>query len=145
MRRSFLIPACLAVLASPALAAEPGPAAQAPAGTYKPASARDAGPDFVDLMAADFFENRLRLAQSRRIEAETARRYLSLPAEDRARYRADRKAQWRSMSAEERAELRGAATPRYSNLDDNQKLTFRKIASDELGAGADMASAEGDI
>lgn len=112
----------------------------------RPASTADAAPPFVELVAEDFFENRLRLSQSRRIEAETARHYLSLAPLERERFRADRRARWRAMSEEQRAALRGVKTPQFSNLDEEQKLVFRRIASDELGATAYTAEAgEDDI
>jgi hypothetical protein len=96
---------------------------------------------FIELIAADFFESDLRLAQSRQIEAETAKHYLSLDDAERARFRAERKSAWRHMSPGERAALRGAKLPRFANLDEKQKQTFRRIASEELGA----ASSGGDI
>lgn len=98
-------------------------------------------------MAADFFESNLRLAQSRRIEAETAQRYQSLDAAGRARFRAARKRQWREMSESERAALRGTKRPRFANLDETQKQTFRQIAAQELSGGARSAQklARGDI
>lgn len=89
---------------------------------------------FVDLLAAEFFEDRLRLSQSRRVEAETARRYLALSPADRAAFRAERKRVWRQMSDEEKRMLRGAKHPQFSNLTEAQKQPFRRIASRELGA-----------
>lgn len=101
---------------------------------------------FIDLVAADFFESDLRLAQSRRIEAQTANRYLSMTHKDRARFRAERKQIWREMSDKERASLRGAKRPRFSNLDDTQKQTFRRIAAEELGGAPSPARlSQGDI
>ncbi|WDI31381.1 hypothetical protein PUV54_15635 [Hyphococcus flavus] len=89
---------------------------------------------FVDLMAADFYEDRLRLSQSRRIEAETARQYLALSSRDRARFRNARKELWRKMSKAEKATLRNAKLPQFTNLTEAQKQPFREIASRELGA-----------
>lgn len=100
---------------------------------------------FVELVAADFFESDLRLAQSRQIEAATAERYLSLDAAGRAQFREKRRAAWRRMSDQERAALRGAKRPRFANLDEAQKQTFRRIASQELGAGSNSGFHPGDI
>ncbi|WP_133162418.1 hypothetical protein [Hyphococcus luteus] len=94
----------------------------------------------MDLMAADFYETSLRLSQAQRIEAQTARRYLTLDAAGRARFRAARKRQWREMSEAERQALRGAKRPRFDNLDETQKQTFRRIAAETLGAGSGPAS-----
>lgn len=87
----------------------------------------------LDAIAAEFYENRLRLSQSRRIEAETARRYLSLPDAAKSRFRAKRREIWRRMSEDERALLRSVKLPRYSNLTEDQKQAFRRIAAQELG------------
>lgn len=100
---------------------------------------------FVDLVAADFFESDLRLAQSRQIEAATARRYLALDETDRAVFREKRRQLWKQMSEQEKAALRGAKRPRFANLDETQKQTFRRIASEELGAGAEQIAHPGDI
>lgn len=112
--------------------------ASAPSQSGVAISSVEKGP-FIDLLAADFFESGLRLAQSRRIEAQTASRYLSMNQADRARYRAERKRIWREMSNKERAALRDAKRPRFSNLDDVQKQTFRRIAAEELGAPSSPA------
>lgn len=100
---------------------------------------------FVDLVAADFFESGLRLAQSRQIEASTAKRYLSLDGIDRARFREERKRLWRQMSDQEKMALVGAKLPRFANLDETQKQTFRRIALEELGAGPANSVHPGDI
>ncbi|WP_411818411.1 hypothetical protein [Hyphococcus sp. DH-69] len=103
---------------------------------------------FVELIAADFYEHQLRLSQSRRIEAATAKRYLSLTETERARYRAERRKIWTSMSETERAALRSVKRPKYANLDEWQKQTFRRIASDELGGSiysAGNAVSEDDV
>ncbi len=101
----------------------------------------------VDVLAADFYETSLRLAQSRQIEAETARRYLSLDDAGRAQFRAERRKLWRAMSAEQRSALRGVKRPVFANLADEQKQTFRRIASEALGAApsAGRRLAQGDI
>lgn len=96
-------------------------------------------------MAADFFESSLRLAQSRKIEAATAKRYLALDETARERFREERRRLWRMMSDQEKAALRGAKRPRFANLDEIQKQTFRRIASQELGAGPALSGRPGDI
>ncbi len=129
MRKSAFSIAALALIifaVTPASAGGPGAQTHHAAGLGAP----DA---FVDLVAADFYEARLRLSQSRRIEAATARRYLSLAPDERARFRAARKRAWREMSESERALLRNAKLPRFSNLTEAQKSPFRRIASEELG------------
>ena len=132
--------AALLALTGAAAAAEPASEA-----SPQTASLPVAGADFVELVAADFFETDLRLAQSRRIEAATAQRYLSLPEPARAQFRAERRRLWRQMSEEQKAELRGAKRPRFANLDEAQKQTFRRIAADGLGAAGRPHAARGDI
>lgn len=88
----------------------------------------------VDLLAADFYEDSLRLAQSRAIEAHTAELYVEANAEGRAKFRAAREAAWRAMTPQERKSLRDADRPAYANLTDDQKAPFRKIALDKLDA-----------
>ncbi len=115
-----------------------GSALQAWAGEPEPLPVNAQKTDiFVELVAADFFESSLRLAQARQIEAATAKRYLSLDEAGRTAFRERRKKMWRQMSEPEKAALRGAKRPRFANLDETQKQTFRRIASEELGAGAD--------
>ena len=108
-------------------------------------TAHNPGGVFVDLMAADFFESSLRLSQARRIEAQTAKRYLSLDEAGRARFRAERKRQWRALSEAERQTLRGAKRPRFDNLDEAQKQTFRRIAADTLGDGSQTPALQNGI
>jgi hypothetical protein len=100
---------------------------------------------FVDLVAADFFETDLRLAQSRQIEAATSARYLALDEAGRAQFRAERRRAWRQMSEHEKTALRGVKRPRFDNLDETQKQTFRRIASEELGAAAAGGIRPGEI
>jgi hypothetical protein len=40
------------------------------------------------------------------------------------------------MSADQKQALRGVKRPSFANLDTAQKLTFRRIASETLGAAA---------
>ncbi|MFC2953524.1 hypothetical protein ACFOOP_16420 [Marinicaulis aureus] len=124
-----------------------GPHRAAPSvSSVRPLSVSAAGTDiFIDLVAADFFESDLRLAQSRQIEAATARRYLALDGTGRAVFREKRRQLWKQMSEQEKAALRGAKRPRFANLDETQKQTFRRIASEELGAGAEQIAHPGDI
>jgi hypothetical protein len=143
--RSILFSAAFALaLTGAAMAAEP---AEDRADTLQTASLPTGAPDFVDLVAADFYETELRLSQSRRIEAATAQRYLSLPEPARAQFRAERRRIWREMSEERKAGLRGAKRPRFANLNEAQKLTFRRIAAEELGGSAPgtRLTARGDI
>lgn len=145
LRLQFLFPAAFALTLCSAFDAQAGERAGAPIHEARAASFPEAGAVFVDLMAADFYESGLRLAQSRRIEAETARRYLTLDEAGRARFRAERKRLWRQMSEAERDALRGAKRPRFANLDETQKQTFRKIAVEELGARPGSAGGRGEI
>jgi len=123
-----------AALAVATLIIGPAAAEDGSRAPLQPASHGLESPGFVDLVAAEFYESRLRLAQSRMIEAETAQRYLSLPPMERNQYREERRRVWRSMKETERAALRQASRPRFSNLDEGQKEIFRRIAEEELGA-----------
>lgn len=105
------------------------------------ASAPNPNQEFVDLLAAEFFEHSLRLAQSQRIEAETAKAYLALPPEARRQFRKMRRKIWLSMPPKEREALRGAKRPRFANLDERQKTAFRRIASQELGVSEPLIAA----
>ncbi len=134
MGRQFLFLAMLVLTLS--VGARAGAQEALSGGTgIRPASAAQKD-IFVDLVAADFFETDLRLAQSRQIEAATAARYLALDEAGRAQFRAERRQAWRRMSDQEKAALRGVKRPRFDNLDETQKQTFRRIASEELGAAA---------
>ncbi|HXI86410.1 MAG TPA: hypothetical protein VNH64_03050 [Parvularculaceae bacterium] len=88
----------------------------------------------VDLLAAEFYQQDLRLAQSRVIEARTAELYVSGDGQQRAHFRASRRAAWDAMSPEARKALRNADKPAYANLTDDQKEPFRKVALDKLDA-----------
>ena len=117
------------------MTAHAGDSARAPeANNLRQASLTHENSAFVELVAADFYETRLRLAQSRRIEAGTAEHYLSLSPAEREQFRQERRRIWREMSEKDRAALRGTKLPRFSNLDEAQKQIFRTIAMDELGA-----------
>lgn len=86
----------------------------------------------IDLMAADFYENSLRLAQTFKIEAQTAADYQYLPEDQRQLFRSKRRDIWRALSDEQRQTLRGVKRPQFLNLSENQKDPFRKIAFDRL-------------
>lgn len=88
----------------------------------------------IDRIAADFYEQDLRRAQSDAIEAATVAAYVAGSSEERARFREDRRAQWRSMTDEARQSLRAAANPRYDNLTEAQKAPFRRHALNRLAA-----------
>ncbi len=143
MHRPFRLSAATAVMLCLSIQAHAGGPSDA---SGRPLSVSAPGTDiFVDLVAADFFESDLRLAQSRQIEAATARRYLALDGTGRAAFREKRRQLWKQLSDQEKAALRGAKRPRFANLDEAQKQTFRRIASEELGAGTDHTVHPGDI
>ncbi len=108
----------------------------------------------ADRIAADFFENDLRLSQTRRIEAETARYYRSLSPEDREAFRAARRRFYRSMTPDQRLVLRNVKTPAFNNLAEHQKERFRRTAlsalspspraGESLGGGSASGSGGGD-
>lgn len=103
-----------------------------------------AGEDLiVERMAADFYENNLRLSQSRNIEAATAQIYRGLEAAKQADFRRQRRRQWRAMDEDARRSLRGVETPRYENLTEAQKAPFRRAAAGRLGAGGVDAGDDG--
>ena len=82
----------------------------------------------IDKMAADFFEKSLRLAQSRRIEAETPAIYRGLSASAKTEFREFRRQQWRAMTDERQQALRNVKWPAFENLSEDQKLPFRQNA-----------------
>ena len=86
----------------------------------------------VDLMAADFYENSLRRAQSFKIEAQTALDYQKLTENERQLFRSKRREIWQALTDEQRQSLRGVKHPHYINLSEAQKDPFRKIALDRL-------------
>lgn len=88
----------------------------------------------IDRIAADFFEKDLRPQQSQAIEDSTSARYLRSDPEERARIRAERRAEWRAMSEARRAALKNAADPRYDNLSAEQRAPFRRHVINRLGA-----------
>ena len=96
---------------------------------------------FADRMAASFFEDDLRLSQSRRIEAGTAEIYRALSSEERSEFREARRSEWRRFSEEQRRALRGVKRPVYENLAETQKDPFREAAMKRLGATASPAPA----
>ena len=89
----------------------------------------------IDRLAADFYENELRYAQSSLIEQRTAQLYAQGSPDRRAAFRASRRDAWRELSEAERARLRDAKRPEFHNLTDAQKAPFRRHALDQLGAG----------
>lgn len=88
---------------------------------------------FVDMVAAEFFENELQSVQSTRIEAATTAHYRSLSPEARAQFRKARRSAWANMSPAARAALRTSQGPQFGNLTQAQKLVFREIAERRLG------------
>ena len=88
----------------------------------------------IDQMAADFFENSLRLSQSREIEAATPAIYRSMAPKEQARFRAERRLLWRDMSDRQHRALRGVTRPDFDNLAEIQKLPFRQNAVNVLSA-----------
>lgn len=88
----------------------------------------------ADRVASDFFENELRLAQSRRIEAETAAQYRSMTAEEKYIFREERRLIWRSFNHEQRLALRNVKLPAFNNLSEEQKQPFRRSALSSLNA-----------
>lgn len=79
-------------------------------------------------MAADFYENALRQAQSRNIEAATAEIYCSLDAGRRAVCREEQRRRWREMDEPARRSLHSVKSPRYESLTEDQKAPFRRAA-----------------
>lgn len=88
----------------------------------------------IDRMAADFFEKSLRLSQSRQIEAATPAIYRSMPPQEQARFRAERRLLWRNMADRQHQALRGVTRPEFDNLAEIQKLPFRRNAVSVLSA-----------
>lgn len=97
----------------------------------------------ADRLAADFFENDLRLSQSRRIEAETANQYLSLSPDEREVFREERRRFLRSLSHEQRLMLRNVKTPAYNNLSEEQKERFRRDALSRLAPSSQSGPRSG--
>lgn len=91
----------------------------------------------IDRLAAQFYEESLRYAQSSQIEAKTGELYAGATAAERARFRAERRDAWNDMSEVQRRALRGVKRPAFRNLTETQKAPFRRHAIDQLaGAGA---------
>lgn len=88
----------------------------------------------IDRVAAEFYEEQLRAAQSASIEAATPQIYRNASAADRARFRDDRRSEYRLMSGRERDSLRGVTRPAFRNLAESQKAPFRAYAIDQLTA-----------
>lgn len=90
----------------------------------------------VDRLAAEFFENELRRAQTSNIEAETAAIYRSLGPAARTNFREERRNRWITLNAAARHDLRNAKVPQFENLAEEQKRPFRQTAIRKLGAPA---------
>lgn len=137
MRNSWLYGAlasmalCAPALAQQAIAPERASLGNSPVMNLEASEQR-----LADRLASDFFENELRLAQSRRIEAETAAQYLSLSAKERQAFREERRRIWRSFSHEQRLALRNVKVPAYNNLSEEQKQPFRRSALSSLNSTA---------
>lgn len=97
----------------------------------------------ADRLAADFFENSLRLSQSRRIEAETAVYYTSLSPDEREAFREERRRFLRSLSHEQRLALRNVKRPAYNNLAEDQKERFRRQALSALAPSSGSGAGSG--
>lgn len=89
---------------------------------------------FVDRIAADFYEQSLRLAQSSAIESRTSELYSGASPADRARFRAERREAWQGMNGAQRDALRNVKRPSFRNLTEAQKWPFRAHALVQLGA-----------
>ena len=145
MRKSlFLSAIAAAALAAPAVEAQEARAPENTSLDREGLPTLEAGEmRLADRIAADFFENGLRLSQSRRIEAETAVYYVSLSPEEREEFREERRRFLRALSHEQRLALRNVKRPAYNNLSENQKERFRQQAVSALapsqgaGSGAD--------
>ncbi len=88
----------------------------------------------IDRVAAQFYEEELRYAQSSEIEAHTSELYADASPAARDRFRSERRASWNEMTDAQRRALRGAKRPSYRNLTEAQKAPFRRHAIDQLGA-----------
>ncbi|MEQ8936523.1 MAG: hypothetical protein RIE56_12110 [Amphiplicatus sp.] len=88
----------------------------------------------IDRLAAQFYEEELRYAQSSQIEAHTGELYAHASPNERDRFRNERRASWNAMTDAQRRTLRGAKRPSYRNLTEAQKAPFRRYAIDQLGA-----------
>ncbi|MBY0422481.1 MAG: hypothetical protein K2Q06_09265 [Parvularculaceae bacterium] len=88
----------------------------------------------IDRVAAEFYEEQLRAAQTSAIEATTPQIYRSASASERARFRDERRYDYRTMSPRERDALRGVTRPSFRNLAESQKAPFRAYAIDQLTA-----------
>lgn len=86
----------------------------------------------VDRLAADFYEEELRLSQSRNIEATTAEIYAGLTDKEKAAFREERRTAWQAMTEEQQRALRNTELPAYANLTEEQKAPFRQIALDRI-------------
>ena len=90
----------------------------------------------MERMAADFFENSLRHAQSQRIAAETAQTYREMDKGAQASFKSSRRTLWECLSAEQRQRWRDQKKPSYWGLSEQQKDEFRNIARRQLDASS---------
>ena len=90
----------------------------------------------IDHVAAEFFENELSPVQARTIEARTSEAYISADPERRAMMRGQRRAEWRAMNEGRRNALMDAKQPLYDNLNEDQRVPFRRHALNRLSAAA---------
>ena len=100
-----------------------------------------AGPDdpemvMIDRLAAEFYENSLRRAQTLRIEQNTADTYRTLSQSERQEFRSQRRRVWQTLNASQKQALRNVKTPMFLNLTETQKRPFRATALRELTAGS---------
>ncbi len=144
MLRKFLVFSfifgCLFCTTSNAIAADPyDPAAPA---SYEPQLPDTGELDLLDLIAADFYENTLRRAQSFKIEAQTALNYQQLSRDARMRFRSERRAIWLALSDIQRQSLRSVKSPQFNNLSEAQKSPFREIALNQLTGAREQTQAQ---
>lgn len=88
----------------------------------------------IDRLAAQFYEESLRYAQSSQIEAHTSELYVHATPAERARFREQRRSSWNEMNESQRHALRGVKRPTFRNLTESQKAPFRRYAIDQLDA-----------
>lgn len=95
----------------------------------------------IDLLAADFYENALRLSQSRRIQMTTAVYYRELSPGEKASFRHERRDFWRALNETQKRAFRDTSAPLYIELTDEQKRPFRRIILEQLSGPAHQEAA----